>query len=244
MRPSKLERPPLVEAVFEMRFQPRAEGAAELLPGLMFPALKNEFPEAKATPAGTIPREIRKTRPELRYIAQFALHGRGQVLSIGENVLILNLSEPYPGWASFKALCLKIVSALHETNHVGALERFSLKYANVFNVPAGNPLAPLKIILDVGAYELRDGGLRLRFETSHRGLLTIVECTSEVSVQTPVSSKHGTLLTIDTIYEHGLDEFWRRPDAFLEQGHDVLEALFFDLITNDTLESLGPVWQR
>ena len=58
--PVRLERPPLIEAVFELRFAPRSGFSIELLPGLIFPALKDRYPLLEQTPTGSIPRDLRQ----------------------------------------------------------------------------------------------------------------------------------------------------------------------------------------
>ena len=72
----RLERPPLVEATFEMRFDPLPGVSAEMIFGGVFSALRGRYPNGQKTPSAAIPKEIRDQRPELKYVPQYRLEGR------------------------------------------------------------------------------------------------------------------------------------------------------------------------
>ena len=82
-------------------------------------------------------------------------------------------------------------------------------------------------------------GFQLRFETLNDGFLSIVECKAALK-----ADEHATAFSIDTIREGGdVKELWTDIDGRLEKIHAVLEGIFFDLLADQTLKSLGPVWE-
>src|SRR5687768_6467538 len=107
----RLLRPPLLEAVFEIRFQPASHVATELVPGLLFPHLKSYFPKAEQTGLGAIPNAVRQRRPELAYSHTIKFHGEGQTVLLGDHVFGLSCPVPYPGWSAFRDRCIFVVDA-------------------------------------------------------------------------------------------------------------------------------------
>jgi len=239
--PSKLERPPLLEAVFEIRFTSAQEGGGELLPGLLFAAFRDVFSKVEPTNVGIIPREMRQQHPALRYAGQYKLQGKNEALLLGDNVLSLIVTPPYPGWSRFRARCLEVATALKKTELVASVDRYSLKYVNL--LPNPRSLSAFKIRVDLGGREMTENGFILRFETLGDGFLSIVECASAQTVANDLIRKSGMLFSIDTICDRGLGEFWTDVQGRVDSAHRVLEELFFGLLAPDTLEGLGPIWE-
>src|SRR5688572_11866225 len=117
--PKRLRRPPLIEAVFEVRFSPRADIASELIPGLLFPVLKSRFPKSEQTQLGAIPKALRAQSTELRYSHTFKFHGNGSTALLGDHVMGLSVVLPYPGWAEFRQSCRFVVEAIRDTGYIG-----------------------------------------------------------------------------------------------------------------------------
>ena len=234
--PAKLEHPPLLEAVFEIRFTSTQEGGGELLPGLLFSTFRSDFKNAEPTPAGIIPKAMRQQHPLLKYAAQYRLQGTNEALLLGDNMLSLSLTPPYPGWARFKRRCVEVSNALKGTGLAESVERYSLKYVN--HLPTQS-LEAFTIRVDLGGYRMADNGFLLRFETLEGSFVSIVEC---ASAQNELLKKGGMGFSIDTICQSGLEGFWTDVERRVESAHRVLEGLFFGLLAPATLQSLGPRW--
>ena len=234
--PTRLERPPLTEAIFEMRFEPAVGQSGELLPGLMFQHLKHVFSRVEPTPVGIIPKEMRLQHSHLRYVGQFRLAGDNDSLYLGDNVATLSRKPVYGNWGSFSGRCLEVATALRTTEYVDTIQRYSLKYNNSFDV-ANHPLEPFRIQLDIERHSMSADGFALRFETRPDRFRTIVEIKSIVQDS---SSKRGTSFTIDTICTNELGDFWERIAEYLGAAHAVVEDHFFGLLKSETIESFGP----
>jgi uncharacterized protein (TIGR04255 family) len=210
----------------------------------MFAQLGEVFASVESTPAGIIPKQLRDQRPELRYTAQFKLKGPNGSLLIGDSMLSLNVERPYPGWAKYRELGVKVAKALHATNLVAELERYSLKYANIINVGGEDPLRPFRVHVDAGGRRMKGGGFRLRFEIVNEPFVSIVECKSDLILKGPSVKERGTLFSIDTICEQDLRGFWDDIGRYLDDAHRVLEELFIELLEPSTIESFGPIWDQ
>jgi uncharacterized protein (TIGR04255 family) len=239
--PTRLARSPLAEAVFELRFVPTTGRGVELLPGILLPALGPDFPSLEQTPIGGLPKQLREQHAELKYSAHYKLHGQGGAVLFGDRVLTVSVSDPYPGWDRFRQRSLQVAEVIHVSNHIGLLERYSLKYVNLLDVGgAGSPLAPFNVRLDAAGHDVSRSGFRLRFETTIDAHLNIVECASGATIEMRGQQQTGTLVTIDTIMEPVTGTFWTELESRLEQAHAIAKRLFYDLLSTQTLRSLGP----
>ena len=239
--PTRFARSPLTEAVFEMRFAVAQEHGVELLPGIMLAALGKEFPRLEQMPLGTIPKEMRDATPELQYAAVFKLQGENEAVLLGDRVASFNATRPYPGWSKFRGRAMQVASALKESGHIANLDRYSLKYVNVIDSStAAHPTAPFNLRVEAKSCELSPSGFRLRFETKIRGFTNIVEYASNVASTVGKEKLHGTMMTLDTIVEPADTGFWAELEQRLNATHDVLEGIFFELLTSETISAMGP----
>jgi uncharacterized protein (TIGR04255 family) len=242
--PLRLSRPSLIEATFELRFVPNDAVAAELVPGLLYPSLKDLFPRVEQLQAASVPKEILRGRPELKYVPLYRFHGDSAVLGLGENLLAVSLTPPYSGWRAFRPTCRHAVETLVATGYVKAVDRYSLRFTNLFPLKGKDPLADLNIRLDAGV-PFEPSGMKLRFEKLATPYVTVVECSSVVKATIPPSeTREGVLFVLDTIRKHDSARFLESIDEHLDKAHTVLESLFFGLVSKAAIEEMGPVWEE
>ena len=238
---TRFARSPLTEAVFEMRFAVAAGRDVELLPGVMLAALGKDFPRIEQMPLGTLPKEMRDATPQLQHAAVFKLQGDNEAVLLGDRVASFNATRPYPGWSKFRSRAMQVASALKESGHIANLDRYSLKYVNVIDSSkAAHPAAPFNLRVEAKSCELSPNGFRLRFETKIKGFLNIVEFASGVTSTVGKETLQGTMITLDTIMEPADTGFWDGLEQRLNATHDVLEAIFFELLTSETVDAMGP----
>jgi uncharacterized protein (TIGR04255 family) len=239
--PTRFARSPLTEAVFEMRFAVVPGRDVELLPGVMLAALGKDFPRIEQMPLGTLPKEMRDTTPQLQHAAVFKLQGDNEAVLLGDRVASFNATRPYPGWSKFRSRAIQVASALKESGHIANLDRYSLKYVNMIDSSnVTNPTAPFNLRVEAKSCELSPNGFRLRFETKIKGFLNIVEFTSSVTSTVGKEKLQGTMLALDTIMEPADTGFWDALEQRLNATHDVLEEIFFELLTSETISAMGP----
>ena len=239
--PTRFARSPLLEAIFEMRFAFLPGRGVELLPGVMLTALGTGFPRVEQMPLGALPKEMRDKTPELQHAALLKLQGENESVLLGDRVASFHATKPYPGWSKFRGRALQVAEALKGSGHIATLDRCSLKYVNVIdNSQTAHPIAPFNLRVEANSCELSPNGFRLRFETNINGFMNIVEFASNVLSTVGRDNIPGTLITIDTIMAATDAGLWTDLEPRLNATHDVLEALFFDLLTSDTISAMGP----
>jgi len=246
--PKALGQDSIVEAVFEIRFTPRATSAGDLLPGLMYPTVGKRYPTVLGLPLAQIPRAMRQTNHAFVYQPLNALVGTNMRLALGDQVMSVSVSKPYPRWPSFRELIGEAVIALERTEIVREIERISLKYVNVLPPEKGTAdLSTLRLKLELGDFPLRPQGQIVRAEIEHGGSTHIVQVTSGTSVSvnlpgsTPFEVK-GVMLDVDAVTNGPFKCTWSAIEEAVERAHAAEKDVFFGLLTKETLNRMRPIY--
>ena len=242
--PIRLERAPLIEALFEIRFDPTNESAGDLLPGLLYQSLGETYRDVETLPMASMPPDIRSKDPNLRYKPYHRLRGKNLQISIGHRVVTLSESPPYSGWDHHKERILELLKSLRETRLIGSVERFSLKCINVIQTLEESQLSLLDASIEIAGKTASDNGFHLRAETLEGNFVNIIEILPNTTVMvSDGSQKNGLMLNVDTIRNIDTEHFWEDELGNLEQAHAVLKNTFFKLLKDETIKGLVPVWQ-
>lgn len=242
--PTRLEKDPIVEATFEYRFKGKAGPVADVLQAAIYSKVKERFPKLARNPLAQIPIHLFDD-PSLRYQPRLTLRGPTAAISIGDRAISIICPRPYVGWTKYKPLIVEILGLVAKADVIESDERISLRYINV--LPGGDtPEAQFGLVhyrasLGKKPYELSQRLTYTRTEILQDGLISIVELSANGEARTPTELFKGLLLTVDSIYpapEHLL----ANPDPHLEKLHRVEKEVFFDVLTTETIESMGPEW--
>lgn len=242
--PVRLERPPLIEAVLEVRFSGSQDSVGDLLPGLLFASLGKQFAKVEPLPIAAIPRVARAADPNLRYQPHVRLSGGNSALLVGDYVASISKSPPYSGWGAFREMCLATLDVLNRTGLLGSVERYSFKCMNLIEPEGRPPFEVLNGELRLGTYRYTDRGFRLRAELEQGGFVTLLEAVGSTTVNLgdKTESRAGLLLAVDSLAKTTAEEFWANPAQRIDAAHDVTKEVFFSLLTPKVIEELGPVW--
>jgi len=242
--PVRLERPPLVEAIFEVRFAGGKLFASDLLPGMLYGKLTQAFENAEPLPISTLPREMREEDPNLRYQASVRLNGHEGALLVGDHVFSISKTPPYEGWSVFRKRISEVLLAVHATGLVVGLERYSLKCVNVISSVHRVPISALNMDVRLDGFDLANRGFRLRSEIDMSPFITVVEVGANVTIETAALKREGVLVSLDTIRDRPAEGFWSDISTHIDEVHTKLRGVFFGLLTSETLNGLGPIWSE
>ena len=239
--PTMLGKSPLVEALFELRFS-GGTSASSVLPGFLFTQLKCS--EILRMPHADIPDQIRQADPNLVYLPIVRLKWEQYYISIGDRSLVISSGHPYSGWVKFKTTITKILESCQTLEILGKIERFSLKYIDIFDMPGfsatGEGLA-LKISSPLDVNPL---ATHLKIEIPEGDQHHIVQLFGEAQGTLPNGIfKKGLMLDVDSIQNtdgYNFDSFMEKHHELLDDLHSRNEEIFFKLISESGLTSLEP----
>jgi uncharacterized protein (TIGR04255 family) len=244
--PVKLKKEPLIEAVWEIHFTSTKPSVADLLPGLVFKALPDKYPNIVRLPSADIPAPVVEHDPKPRYVLKIRLEGGNQAVQIGEHVVSLSCRHPYSGWKTFSEDLRKVINIVYDTGLIDRLERFSLKYIDLIELDQPPSLSCLNLELKMGRYEIDTRLVQLRTEIKEGDLIHIIQVVSLAEASIPGESGRvsGVLLDIDSIRPIKENEFWPDVVSHLDDVHLLSKKMFFGLLTPETIDNLEPEYEE
>jgi uncharacterized protein (TIGR04255 family) len=235
--PKRLRKEPLLEAIWEIRFTSDIGSVEELLPGLIYSELRSEFTKTETLPVKSLPQELIRNDPNLKYMPSVKLHGTQYDVQIGNHVLALNCRLPYPGWERFELKINELSKIVQNTGLISKPERFSLKYIDLISFDDSS-MSGLNVSVRLGDITLSDKPIQLRTEIHEGDFTSILQVLSPVkAVVKDGTPKEGILVDIDTIYLK--NDFWNNQDTLLNTAHSKCKYYFFELLKKETWDLLG-----
>lgn len=242
--PASLAKDMIVEAIFEIRFTSEIEALGELLPGLIFPHVRAEFPKLEKLPLASLPKEVVQNDPSLFYQPTARLVGDNQILLVGDRVFGLSHRKPYLGWPGFKPQIIRLAGILHDMAGISEIERYSLRYTNI--IPCGNgsrALDAIRATMLLADWNVADVLFQMRAEVSRGAFLNVIQIASGASVTNSHNvTVDGLLVDIDTMRHGPFPDYWDNLVNYIEEAHQCEKEVFFSLLTDQTLNEAGPVW--
>jgi uncharacterized protein (TIGR04255 family) len=127
--PRRLKKEPLIEAIFELRFESTIQ-VCEILAGTLFSLLDGDK-SFERLPLSEIPAQMRNADANLAYSPLVRLKWDRYFISVGDRSLSVSCQYPYPGWAQFLPAILKILEHISGKNLISKVSRYALKYIDI-----------------------------------------------------------------------------------------------------------------
>lgn len=241
--PVSLGRSPLLETIFEIRFDPSIPAAGDLLPGVLFSRLQSAYPNVEPLPISSVPREIRAQDPALIFQPSHRLSDGNMVVQVGDRVLSLS-AQRYPGWATFKSSIEHLLAAAKNTGFIDQVTRYSFRYINLLQKIEGLPeLSLLNVDFAISGTTPLERGLQMRFEQDSDEFTTIFQIALQSVFQLPHGPQiSGVLVDVDTQMLSPRSDFFAVLPELLDPCHESLKRAFFSTLSQQCLEALLPVY--
>jgi uncharacterized protein (TIGR04255 family) len=243
--PVALARDTIVECVFELRFVGAHPSVAEILPGIIFGRYPDRFTNVTTLPLAQMPRSVREQNPQLKHFPLTSLDGPHARMMFGESSVAVSFLKPYWGWAKAKPMILECINAAVETRLTGRPERYGLKYVNVLKEGSDEfDLSQTRVCVELGGFQLKSAGnMAVHGEIELHGCTNIVDIATGGRVVIPgqQEAEIGVIISVDTVRNStGDDVISSLPHQVLETLHETEKEIFFGLLTDPTIERLGP----
>lgn len=245
--PTKLEREPLIDAVFEMRFEASAP-VSSILPGLLYSSLDGEK-TIDNTPAMSLPKEFRDREPNLAYAPLVRIGWGDFWIFVGDKVFSVSSKLPYPGWTKLREAIFEAYKLICHSGLINGVSRYSIKYVDLISDQSGIALE------DIFDFDLRVGGqsagskdYQVRADIIDGATTHVVSIISTASshVIGEAVARTGSVVDIDSYVDLGLEPpevFYEALPGRVELIHAANKRLFFNCLSERTLEWLGPVYE-
>lgn len=244
MIPSKLSKDPIVEAIFEIRFQSEVKAISNLLPAFLYTELKKDFEAPERLPIAEFPEDLIALDPNLKYQPRLRMRGARFTMLIGDSSIVLSCPRPYVGWNEYKKMLISLLSIIKETNLISVVDRFSFKYVNVLEADkVDEQFSLIKFTSKIGPYDLTKHLSSTKSEIREEGLINIIEIKSNAMVTLPNSKEtmKGLLLNVDTINDNP-GKFWDISEQLIETAHTMEKKMFFCFLPDEVIKKFGAVY--
>lgn len=243
--PIKLAKEPLVDVIFELRFVSSLQ-ASNILPGILFGALGASSIED--LPLKNLPFQIRSTNPEMRYMPILRLKWKEYWINVGDRSIGITCQMPYLGWSNYKPAILEVLDKIKDLLFIESIERYSMKYVDLIQAKdLEQQIKALNFSLKIGKHSLKKEVFQSRIEILEDGYTKMLQVISAATATLPDKSQcQGVVIDVDIakdVNNELLSKFLENISDKLDQIHAVNKSTFFDLITDDTIKSLEPVYE-
>jgi uncharacterized protein (TIGR04255 family) len=240
--PVRLGKSPLVEALFELRFT-ASMPVSSILAGYLYTQLG--CTEIIKLPHADIPDQVRQMDANLTYLPVIRIKWQDYYINIGDRSIVISDPFPYTGWAKFSNAIKTILNHCATTKLIQAVERFSVKYIDIFDMPGFSPDGKgFNFSLNFPGIPLNNQSTHARIEINEEPWLHIVQYFGEAHGNlADGTSKRGIMVdvdTIETLHNHEFNSFLLSFDEKVNALHSSNKFLFFQLVSDDGLKSLEP----
>ncbi|MCK5741688.1 MAG: TIGR04255 family protein [Chlorobi bacterium] len=237
--PDKIEKCPITEAIFELRFT--SDFPDEAIFGIIYAEVKDDFKEGhESLPILQLPEKVRAQDPGLMYKAHHRLAKGNMVLNIGPRVLSFANSDIYTGWAEWSKFFNTILNKIEKTNVLTNIERIGLRYINIFS---DNIFDKVKLEVKIDNKILSDESTNLRTEIIDGQYINILQVGNSLNITKNNQDISGSIIDIDCIYNvENTTEFLSDRSDIIEGLHNNEKKLFFSILKESFLEELKPTY--
>jgi uncharacterized protein (TIGR04255 family) len=241
--PTKLGQEPLVDAVFEIRFD-AAIPASSVFPGILFSGLDGDK-KVERLPAADIPQALKGLDQNLKFAPVGRIAWGEFFVLYSDNSLAIACKMPYAGWAAFKNAIEKVLKLVGPTNIISNVHRLGLKYVDLVERSSlKDQIEAVNLKIELAGHELKNEQFQLRFEIERGDCINSIQLIAGVTLSLlNGDQKAGLMVETDTIKAEvsmPMSDFMQKLPGLLEDMHRTNKAVFFDILTDTTIKSLEP----
>lgn len=236
--PKKLNKCPLVDVIFEMRFNPIVP--QEVVFPMIYNQISGDFGPIEALPASQIPLHVRNNDPTLEFVPLFRLRSRqnqNHIIQIGTKVVSWSSSPVYSGWEDFKKYLESGLSKVISSGAFSYITRIGFRAINFFENE--NIFKNLRLKILLGDEEIPYNQTMLRTEMVNNDFISTVQIMNDANVHLLASRKKGSLIDIDTSFMLNSIDL-KVAEEKIGKAHSIEKEVFFSLLRPELLESLEP----
>jgi uncharacterized protein (TIGR04255 family) len=239
--PLELKKNIILEAIFELRFEP--EPPQEAVFGVIYPIVIKKFQDLKpiSLPILQMPEAVRNADINFKYQPLNRLQGDGISISIGPRVISFSIVKPYIGWSKWRPSIVDILNGLSAEHVIKNVERTGLRYLNFIEqdvFPLIN--AEVKIINS----SVKPISTSVRAEIPEGEYIKALQLANNASINEKGQIKNGSLIDIDIVRNKKIQnyDFKINLETILDRSHLLAKQLFFDILKDEFLDKLEPVY--
>lgn len=234
--PTKITPCPIVEAIAELRFVTNLPDDAVF--GVIYNKFHDEFGKPKNLPVLQLPEAIRSQDLNLKYAPHYKFHKGDYIMQVGPKVFSLANVKEYVGWDTFSDNIKETFEKLSSLEIVDKIERFGLRYINLFADINIYEKSMLQIQLEDKNLFKNDNNLSIVMKTGDFASKLVMVNNAQVKLQIPEKATKGSIIDIDVSLERRIK--FENMNELIENAHKEEKKLFFSLLKPAFLKTFKP----
>ncbi|WP_224791474.1 TIGR04255 family protein [Pseudomonas fluorescens] len=243
--PIKLGKEPLIDAVFEMRFDSHMP-VASIWPGMLYSALDGDK-SMENLPLTSLPKEVRDQDPNLIHSPLCRISWGDFWILLGDRAFCVAAKLPYQGWGKFSKAIDTAFGIVLRTGMVDSVSRCSIKYVDILDSIPIEASDCFNFELALGNRSPNGSNFHVRMESREDSLIHTIQIASVAQYILPDGKiLTGPMLDIDSVLNLEAES----PHIFLEklperseQLHSANKRVVFDCLSAAALDHLEPTYE-
>lgn len=243
--PKKLGKEPLVEAIFEMRFDSQFP-VSTIWPGILYSSLPGEK-TMEQLPSLSIPKEIRDSDPNFAFVPVCRISWGNYWILIGDRVFAVATKIPYTGWDDFKSHILAAFMPVLTTGMISSVSRCSMKCVDVLDNVPFEASECFRLQCEIGGRSAAGNAFQVNIGIKENGVSHTMQIVSSATLNLLTGGQiSGPLLDVDSVIDMGAENselFMAKLAERADQLHDLNKRLVFDAFSEKALNYLEPSYE-
>jgi uncharacterized protein (TIGR04255 family) len=237
----RYKKPPLIEALCELRFQ-RTSIPPNIILGRFYEKIEEYFPTIETHRGIGVQAEQGVPSPAIimEERTRFINKDRTRFIQVGPGLLVTNQLKPYKDYASFRTFIQKTMDTYYKIAKPVGLQRIGLRYINRIEMTPGKPLEE---VFHIGfsvpkTFQSFPNPYLLRMEFTYcegRDRLVVIFATAPAQENSPKAA----MLDFDYILARP-DEINGNVLEWVDEAHDNIEEAFHACLTESAIETFEP----
>lgn len=236
--PIKIEECPIVDALFEIRFN--SKGFKGAVFGLIYDSIKSYFPnDPISLPILQIPEPLREQDPSLKHKPHYRLENDKYIVQIGQDVLTISQRMPYRGWEEFFDYINQLLKVIIKEDIIKDVFRLGLRYVNIFN---GEILSKLTFDISIPNVNLIKDNTSIRTEIKDGSFMNTLQITNNTEINFNGSNSISSIIDIDTYKTYTDNQFLLNFEDEINEAHKSEKTLFYSILNDRFIKTLNPIY--
>lgn len=241
--PNTISPCPILETTVELKFQPQIP--KETIVGVLYEAVKKDFPELKKLPNAMLPINIIEQDPNFKHKTLYMLQGESFRVQVGFDVVSFHCITDYVGWNSYSHNMRQFLEKLYSTQIIGTLDNILLRYLNFFEIDI---YENINFSLQLAGEVHTSKSLAFRTQIMKDGFENTLQLANDVTITKDNDAPmNGSLIDIICSYncvKNNKESITTDEIVdIVNKAHDIEKDLFFKLLKEEFIKTLSPTYK-